>query len=69
MSDIKIWKLENMPLKSSDGTIRGRRCNIISFYCPVCDMWHTQERNDTYIVEVDEGTILICNDAYEFWNR
>ena len=69
MSNIKVWKLENMPFKSSDGTVRGKRCNVISFYCPVCDMWHTQKRKDTYIIDTGEETILICKEAYDFWKR
>lgn len=61
----KVWKLENIPLKSEDGTVRGRRCNIIGFYCPICDQVHTQERKDTYVIEIDEGTFMICKEAYE----
>jgi hypothetical protein len=69
MTDMKEWKLENMPLKSSNGTVRSKRCNIISFYCHVCDMWHTQERKDTYIIETEEETIMLCKEAYDFWHR
>jgi hypothetical protein len=68
MPDLKVWKLENMPLMS-DGKVRSKRCNVVSFYCPVCDMWHSQERKDTYIVADGEDTILICKEAYEFWTR
>ena len=69
MANIKIWKLENMPLKSDNGTVRSKRCNVISFYCSVCDMIHTQERKDTYVAEIDEGTIFMCKDAYKFYSR
>lgn len=67
MTSLKIYKLENMPLM--DGTVRSKRCNIIEFYCPVCDLYHNQERKDTYIVEDGENTILICKVAYEYWSR
>ena len=69
MSDIKILRLENMPLKSIDGTVRSKRCNILSFHCPVCDMWHTQERKNTYIIQTEDETLMICKEAYEFWSR
>jgi len=68
MSDIKVWKLENMPLMSN-GTVRSIRCNIISFYCPACDMWHTQERKDTYAVDSGDETFMLCQDGYDNWKK
>lgn len=61
----KVFKLENMPLISDNSTVRSRRCNIISFYCPMCDMVHTQEKKDTYTIYIDEGNFMICTEAYE----
>jgi hypothetical protein len=62
--DIKILKLENFPLIGTN-VIRSKSCNTISFYCPICNECHTQERKNTYIVDYNEDSILVCKDAYE----
>lgn len=62
--DLRLYKLNNLPLKSN-GVIRSNRCNILTFYCPICECFHTQHRSDTYVVSLGEVEFFICKKGIE----
>lgn len=59
-----IKKLTNIPLKDNKtGVTRGRRCNLITIYCPVCERFHMLERKDIALVEHEDKQVLVCYES------
>lgn len=59
-----VEKLTNIPLKDDKtGVVRGRRCNLITIYCPLCKRFHTLERKDIALVEYEGNQFMSCYES------
>lgn len=57
-------RLTNLPLvDEKTGATRGRRCNLITLYCPVCDKFHLLERKDIVCVHSKEKSYICCYES------
>lgn len=57
-------RLTNIPLvDEKTGVVRGRRCNLITLYCPVCDQFYLLERKDIVCVTSKEKSYLCCYES------
>lgn len=57
-------RLTNIPLvDEKTGVVRGRRCNVITIYCPFCGRLHTLERKDVVHVDCGDEEFLCCYES------
>ena len=61
---MKIFRLKNMPLQDTEsGNCRGRRCNLITFFCPRCGTVHSIERNQVVCIEFEHDQYMCCYES------
>lgn len=61
---MEITRLKNIPTYDPVTKVtRGNRCNIITFYCDLCDEFHTKKRNEVVYFDLEDGQMLCCYES------